>query len=1107
MPSPPTHPQKDTRAFAIVLTCFFLSGLAALLYQTVWMRYFSIAFGTSELAVVTVLVAYMGGLAIGAAAIRPLLPKLKHPVRTYALLELAIAASAALVPTALNLLRSLQISLLGNLPELPDAAGPGKALFYLAAGFLILTIPTAFMGATLPLLAKGVVHSSKQIGNRIGLLYGINTLGAIAGTLLAAFTLVPALGLQLTATTGIAVNIIAGLLGLAVANQMRLPLNSPSSSPSSPSSPPPSEGNAKPEISQTKPPASNLRLTQLILPLMLLSGAASFAYEVLWTRLLSQIVGGSLEAFATMLAGFLAGIALGSLIASRLATSPRKAAIGLAISQVGIALGSLLAFSLINHLPAWSLQAILAGWNTLHVNALASILTLLPATTCIGATFPFAVRILTPLPKHTAQVSARVYAWNTIGAILGAAGAGFVLLPALGFEGLTRLLITLNLALASLTLFTLTRRPALLIPAAAATAAFALLFQPKPPSELIRASLFAGRTLKETRGDLTFYSVGRSATVAVVENLGQSFLRTNGLPEATIAHSGSTGTDNTVARWLGLLPSLARPQAQSALVIGFGGGSLIEGIPPSVSTIDVIELEEEVIAANHSLAPKRRYNPLNDPRLNITLNDARGALSLTNKKWDIIISQPSHPWTAGASHLYTREFFNEVRSHLTPQGVFLQWMGTDFVDEPLARSLVATALDVFPFVQIYQVDSNIYVLSSPQKLHPPHSFLELANDQGSLLHHTHWTGVHYIEDAAAALLMDTPQARAFAAEAPPSTDDQNLMATRSPRLINRSTRALSNQNSALWNPYDAYLQDETALLNTLAQDPRWNTGRLAWKQKEWQKTSDRHLALSQSLATSNPPQALLVDATLLLMNEKFAEALPPFLRFLETHPEHPEARFYAAYAAFRKTPFDSTHPALFPHQPPDAPPPPGLDLEQPFRRLAQNITPDQRTFLESIYQSTRNNWAHLRENDATLESTIPPRNILFALASVLRARAWLSHPDPSWSQEEKIAAARKALTILNRTLETGIANPELLQLRAIAAAEAGDQSAFIAAIYTLLRPLTKATAFSAPATRQEKLARLHSANTLLKKYLSPQAYQEVTPLLHSLQPPSVNPTP
>ena len=168
---------------------------------------------------------------------------------------------------------------------------------------------------------------------------------------------------------------------------------------------------------------------------------------------------------------------------------------------------------------------------------------------------------------------------------------------------------------------------------------------------------------------------------------------------------GGLGPDATL-HWLALLPTLARPDAREVAVVGFGGGALLELVPPSVRAVDVIELEPEVLAANAAVGSERRADPLADPRMHVILNDARSALALSGKRYDAIVSQPSHPWTAGASHLYTREFFELAKSRLGDDGVLVQWIGPAYVDEELLRILVATLGDVLPHVRVYQARRN-----------------------------------------------------------------------------------------------------------------------------------------------------------------------------------------------------------------------------------------------------------------------------------------------------------------------------------------------------------------------------------------------------------------
>jgi hypothetical protein len=252
-------------------------------------------------------------------------------------------------------------------------------------------------------------------------------------------------------------------------------------------------------------------------------------------------------------------------------------------------------------------------------------------------------------------------------------------------------------------------------------------------------------------------------------------LRTNGLQEAEIFPKGAASLSYTSIRWLPALPKVLRADCESLLVVGFGGGALLEAVPGGIQSIDVIELEEEVIRANELIADKRAIDPLEDERIRVIINDARGALELTDKRYDAIVSQPSHPWTAGASHLYTREFLELARKHMNSDGVFVQWLGAHFVDESLFRSFGATMLAVFPHVQLYLLSDNFVFVGSGASLESP--FLDGAREDGSLIHLSEYSKIAFVEDVLAALQLDEAGCRGLAADHPPITDDKNLMAT------------------------------------------------------------------------------------------------------------------------------------------------------------------------------------------------------------------------------------------------------------------------------------------------------------------------------------------
>ena len=742
------------RKLALVSACFWLSGLAALIYQVAWLRRFSTVFGTSELAVAVVLSSYMAGLALGAIIAARLMPGIRRPVLYYGVLEAIIAAVALLFPLLLDGMSALYISLFGGRADLGDGAGLWQSLYYFLGAFAIILIPTSAMGATLPVLCKSVVSQDSHIGGRIGWLYAINTFGAVVGALLTAFVLLPVLGLRGAVYCAVAVNLL--VFAIAAASSPRM---GAATAPDAPMPP--------------RQSIFSLDWRGVFLAAILVSGMVSFAYEVLWTRLLGHILGGSISAFATMLASFLGGIALGSLAAAALVRKPERAVAGFWLCQIGIAASALAVYQLFDHLAIHA--AGFAGFKPVL-----AMITMMPATFFIGATFPLLVRIIAPSAEQAPASAGIVYGWNTVGAILGAIGAGYFLVPAFQYEGSVKLALMTSLAIALVVSLwpPLRRRHWYTAISALALAAVALLYHPAPPFGILRS----GPLGAPMPGDVIYYGVGRSATVLVNSHLDRYYLRTNGLPEANVA---SKGTSLYASQpMLMTLPILIRPEAREALVIGLGAGALLEDAPDSLERIDVIELEPKVVEANRLIGPQRRTDPLDDERVRIHIGDARGSLSLVDKRWDIIISQPSHPWTAGASHLYTEEFMRLIDERLDPEGVYLQWMNTSFVDESLLASLVKALNEVFAHTRIYHgAPTVLYFVSSQSPIRPEelyHRSGQGADADFAPYRHSMLPAYYRL---LSQLLMDEGTARAFASSAAPNTDNHNRMATDSMRLV------------------------------------------------------------------------------------------------------------------------------------------------------------------------------------------------------------------------------------------------------------------------------------------------------------------------------------
>src|SRR5438552_3575144 len=394
--------------FLLLLLCFLLSGGVGLVYETLWAQQFSLVFGATELAVVTVPAASVVDLPLGAAAGGRWSRRVTRPIRAYALLELGVGLTALAVPAAVQQAGRLQVLLFGGgeAPALP--ASLTSIGFYLLTSFLILLLPTGLMGATLPMLARHAVDAEERLGPRIGMLYAANTLGAAAGALVSAFALLPNLGLYRSLWVAVGgsatVFLIAALLSWSA-----------------------------PRLEAVAVAAPAERGRSAILPLMCLSGGAAFTLEVLWTRLVTHVLGGSLYAFATMLAAFLCGIGLGSAVAARFARTPAQARRGFVAAEASVAACSSAAFLGVGPLTDLLSGRVVRGdtW----AGAWLCIATLLPVALGLGATFPFAVRLAAGDAADAGPASARVYAWNTVGAAAGAIVAGLWLLPRLRFAG------------------------------------------------------------------------------------------------------------------------------------------------------------------------------------------------------------------------------------------------------------------------------------------------------------------------------------------------------------------------------------------------------------------------------------------------------------------------------------------------------------------------------------------------------------------------------------------------------------------------------------------------------------------------------------------------
>ena len=981
-----------------VIACFFLSGFAALLYQTAWLRQFSLVFGTSELAVATVLAAYMGGLALGSAVAGRYAGRVTRPVLAYGILEAGIAISALAVPLLLLAARALYASILGDQPAPPNAATIGQPVFYLLVAFVVLAIPTGFMGATLPLLIRYAVRTDAEVGPRVALLYAINTAGAVGGTVVAAFLLLPALGLNGTVWVGVAINALVFVIAAALAGGRR---DSAPTDETIASAGPPSFVAAciRPLFTTPSDPETS-RLTAVfrtqpgwMLPLMLVSGANAFLYEVLWTRMLAHVMGGSIYAFATMLAAFLTGIALGGGLAGKVAERRERAAIAFAFTQVAIGVLSVGVY-------AW-MGLLIPDERTTGALVLFAVAVMLPATIFIGATLPLSVRVLARDESEATASTARIYAWNTVGAIVGAILAGFVLIPGLGFEGAIRVAVGVNFFLALWAAACVARpRPIPVGIACTGIAAVLAIYSPARPQAVVASSGFDLAYASPPRE--LYYAVGRSSTVMLLGSGFYYYVRTNGLPEAAIMVRGTPPIYDT-QKWLTALTVAARPDLRDMLVVGFGGGVALEGIPASVTSVDVVELEPEVIEANRLVGDMRNFDPLADPRFNVVINDARNALKLTGKSYDAIVSQPSHPWTAGASHLFTREFVADVRSHLNEGGVFLQWMNAEFVDEPLLRTLAATLIAEFEFVRLYEPRSRVLMFLASDS--PLDVEIELARSGrpiiDNVLHFSRF-GINGVEDLLAALALDEQGLLAFARRAEISTDNNNLMATRSRA---RADGLMAEDLRALFEPHDP-LTRTGSWVHTQLSDI--NYGYLALRLISMNQTT-RGRALADVIPDFS--RRFEVYGSLFRATGEPDQARESLTNALVANPGNMQARYSLV----------SDHLEEMQR---------GEVLDEEILEIAGQLTGAPAAVIEGLAYQTDADWASLAGLDEVLAQSIVTDR-WYTDAARLRA-AWRVN-----ATEDRVRLAAEAMALIEQVLILA-SDEDLHRMRAMSAQTLGD---------------------------------------------------------------------
>jgi len=668
----------------MVAGLLFCSGFSALIYQTVWFRELRLIFGASTLATAAVLAIFMAGLGVGSAVLGKRADVRTAPLAFYARLELLIAGSAMLSLLLLWIVRAAYIAI-GGSPRLGIA---GATIVRLILALLVLGAPTVLMGGTLPAAARAVESNKDPSRRSVALLYAINTLGAVAGTLLSTFVLLEIYGNRRTLLIAALVNVLVALTARAISRRT---------------------GEAV-DIVDPEPIGTGEVPAPIVLVAAAAAGFSFLLMELVWYRMLGPLLGGTTFTFGLILAFALAGIGIGGL--AYRAVRPTAGALAFTSSAealamiVPFAIGDRLALltSILRQLRAFGFGSYMLGWSAVVA------ITVLPAAIAAGIQFPLLIGLLGRGRKLIGRDVGQAYAWNTAGAIAGSLAGGFGLLPLLSAPGAWRL-AAIILALLGVVIafhaFRVAERASAVAACLFAILTIAAAATDGPTAVWRHGGIGIGLlstplTLNEWRDDRNDYrrrliweEDGRESSVAIVGGDDLSFV-VNGKPDGSA--TGDAGTQVMG----GLIGAILHAAPRSALVIGLGTGSTSGwlGSVPSIERVDAVELEPVVLRVARDCAGVNQH-VLENPKVHITIGDAREVLLTTGRRYDVIFSEPSNPYRAGVASLFTSEFYRAAADRLAPGGIFLQWVQAYDIDALTLRTIYTTIGGVYPHVDTF----------------------------------------------------------------------------------------------------------------------------------------------------------------------------------------------------------------------------------------------------------------------------------------------------------------------------------------------------------------------------------------------------------------------
>jgi predicted membrane-bound spermidine synthase len=712
---------------------FVLSGAAGLIYESIWSRYLSLFVGHSAYAQVIVLVIYLGGMSAGAALAARRSERIREPLVGYAIVEVLVGLIGLVFHDAFRGVSAFAYSTI--FPAL--AGGPALVIVKWSLAALLILPQSLLLGMTFPLMSAGLLRlvsadGKANSGRTLSILYFANSIGAAVGVLVAGFYLIKLAGLPGTLLTAAIINLLVGLTvfgAVRMTKEAGEPLAVEGRGTATSALP-----GASPVVSEELP-----MLWRVLLIVAAGTALSSFVYEIAWVRMLSLVLGSATHSFELMLSAFILGLSLGAFWVRTRADRFRDPMRALGLTQW--AMGGLAIATLSLYLASFDWMASLItgldqnedGYRLFTFAKYGIALSvMLPATFCAGITLPLITRMLIGAGGGERAIGT-VYSVNTLGSIVGAALAALVLLPVLGLKALLIAGGLIDMALGVWLLFLAgrrsgeTRRFALFVTGATVVVVFSAAFNVDFDRGLLISGVYRyGRVPKRGAKPLAFYKDGRTATVSVrkAEDGGYS-LATNGKPDASLSPvwfepiTDTTATkrldgDESTQVLLPLITLAYAPNARQGAVIGNGSGmsSHLLLADPKLQKLVTIDIEPEMINGSRTFYPANR-RVFDDPRSQFVHDDAKSYFAATNRKFDLILSEPSNPWVSGVSGLFTDEFYQRVRTYLTKGGVFGQWLHLYEIDDSLVLSVIKAVHRNFASYDVYlTADADILIVAS-----------------------------------------------------------------------------------------------------------------------------------------------------------------------------------------------------------------------------------------------------------------------------------------------------------------------------------------------------------------------------------------------------------